>query len=259
MTIQDFSNQFDVLVSSYRRFKNFDDKEMLDSIEFNEFEKSVFLTKAQDEIVLELYQGKNTFLESFEDNEAVRKDLSNLIKTTTVKIPSVEFNEDTYNKLSDNSIIIRLPEDLMLITYEQLQVKGQPDNEDCEGAAPIILEVLPVKQDDYIRSMKNPFRTFNKRRAFRLDIEGITDEGTFYPRVELVTKYSNSSKYQLSYLVRYLSYPTPIILTELPQDAAIKGIVNPTECVLNPLIHDAILDRAVRTALLTKSVKTDNV
>ena len=92
-----------------------------------------------------MYTGKNTFLESFEDNEAVRKDLSNLIKTTTVKIPSVEFNEDTYNKLSNNSIVIRLPEDLMLITYEQLQVKGQPDNEDCEGAAPIILEVLPVK------------------------------------------------------------------------------------------------------------------
>lgn len=259
MTIQDFSNMFDTLLNSYSSVAAFGEDTSKSDIVLDEFEKSVFLTKAQDEIVLELYSGKNPALESFEDNEAIRKDLANLIKTTTVAIPSAEFNEDTYNKLSDNSIIIRLPEDLMLITYEQLQVQGQPDNEDCEGAAPIILEVLPVKQDDYIRSMKNPFRTFNKRRAFRLDIEGITDEGTFYPRVELVTKYSNSSKYQLSYLVRYLSYPTPIILTELPQEVAIKGITNPTECVLNPLIHSAILDRAVRLALLSKSVKTDNV
>ena len=36
MTIQEFSNQFDTLVSSYRRFKDFDNKESLDTIEFDE-------------------------------------------------------------------------------------------------------------------------------------------------------------------------------------------------------------------------------
>jgi hypothetical protein len=46
MTIEEFSENFDTLVSSYRRFKAFDGKEILDSIEFNEYEKSVFLTKA---------------------------------------------------------------------------------------------------------------------------------------------------------------------------------------------------------------------
>jgi len=44
MTNQEFSNEFDTLVNSYRRFKDFDDREILDSIEFNEYEKSVFLT-----------------------------------------------------------------------------------------------------------------------------------------------------------------------------------------------------------------------
>ena len=254
MTTQEFSNAFDALLNSYAYPAINGEQSSRQSIELDEFEKSEFLTKAQDEIVLELYSGKNPSLESFEDNEEVRKDLVELVKTTTIAIPTVGVTEDSYNKVSNNSLIVRLPSNVMLITYEQLTVQGQTGNTDCAGKDPIILEVLPVKQDEYIRSMKNPFRTFNKRRAFRLDIEGITDEGTFYPRVELVTKYSDSEKYQLSYLVRYLAYPTPIILTELPQDLAIKGEVHQKECVLNPLIHNAILDRAVKLALLSKSV-----
>jgi hypothetical protein len=46
MTTEEFSNQFDVLLDSYRRFKDFDKKEELDSIEFNEYEKSLYLTQA---------------------------------------------------------------------------------------------------------------------------------------------------------------------------------------------------------------------
>ena len=37
MTTEEFSNEFDTLVSSYRRFKDFDNQELLDSIEFDEF------------------------------------------------------------------------------------------------------------------------------------------------------------------------------------------------------------------------------
>lgn len=44
MTTEEFSNEFDTLVSSYRRFKDFDNQELLDSIEFDEFEKSFYLT-----------------------------------------------------------------------------------------------------------------------------------------------------------------------------------------------------------------------
>ena len=51
MTLEEFSNGFDTLVNSYRRFKDFDKQEMLDSIEFDEYEKSFYLTKAQEEVV----------------------------------------------------------------------------------------------------------------------------------------------------------------------------------------------------------------
>ena len=61
MNVKEFSDGFDTLVSSYMRFKNFDKKEEIDSIEFDEYEKSLFLTNAQEEIVVNLYNGKNIY------------------------------------------------------------------------------------------------------------------------------------------------------------------------------------------------------
>ena len=46
MSTEEFSNGFDILVDSYRRFKDFDDRMLLDTIEYSEYEKSVYLTKA---------------------------------------------------------------------------------------------------------------------------------------------------------------------------------------------------------------------
>lgn len=80
MTVQEFSDGFDTLVDSYRRFKDFDNKEELDSIDFNEYEKSVYLTKAQYEVVLSLYNGKNVSGDSFEKTEETRRYLSSLVK-----------------------------------------------------------------------------------------------------------------------------------------------------------------------------------
>lgn len=59
MNVTEFSNEFDILLDSYRRFKDFDKQESYDSYDFNEYEKSVFLTKAQEDIIVELYSGKN--------------------------------------------------------------------------------------------------------------------------------------------------------------------------------------------------------
>ena len=46
MTVEEFSEQFDIIVNSYTRFRDFDDRQAQDTIEFDEFEKSVFLTNA---------------------------------------------------------------------------------------------------------------------------------------------------------------------------------------------------------------------
>lgn len=74
MTTEEFSNEFDTLLNSYSNEY---------SINIDEYEKSIFLSHAQEEILLELYNGKNQFEDSFEGTEEIRRYLSNLVKTYT--------------------------------------------------------------------------------------------------------------------------------------------------------------------------------
>ena len=72
MNIKEFSDGFDTLLNSFR---------VLPNIVLDEYEKSVFLTNAQEELIIELYNGKNSFGDSFERTEEVRRYISELVKT----------------------------------------------------------------------------------------------------------------------------------------------------------------------------------
>ena len=58
------------------------------------------------------------------------------------------------------------------------------------------------------------------------------------------------------YKIRYISKPTPIILIDLPNDLSINGLSTKSECTLNPVVHRAILDRAVELAVISKTQLT---
>lgn len=231
MTIEEFSNEFDTLLNSYATINQFGKVENPATIELDEYEKSVFLTKAQEEIVIDLYSGKNPLGDSFEKTEEVRRYLSDLIKTYTTTDKKVG-----YVGLSKTSIFFELPKDLWFITYESA---GLEDSRlGCMNGEEI--SVIPVTQDDYFRISKNPFRGANKRRALRLDIgNGI---------VEIVSEYNIGR-----YLVRYVARPEPIVLTDLPDNLSINEVSTKTECKLNPVIHRAILEKAVQLALISKA------
>ena len=236
MTTEEFSNEFDTLVSSYRRFKDFDNKEGLDSIEFDEYEKSVFLTKAQEELITAYYSGRNSNLYSFEKTEEVRRYLSSLVRT--VKLTP---NESTCacGLITPDAQVFCLPEDVWFITYEAAYLG---DNEDSclSGKA---LDVVPVMQDYFHRVKRNPFRGPNDRRALRLDIAD--------KKVELVSKYPISK-----YLVRYIVKPAPIVLTKL-KDVSVDGYTASQTCELEESLHRPILDLAVRLALQSKGINLE--
>lgn len=234
MTTEEFSNEFDTLLNSYSNTEKFGITHS--TIELDEYEKSVFLTKAQEDVVIDMYNGKNTFGDSFEKTEEIRRYLSSLIKTYTTSTKEI-----TYKGLSKHSVFFKLPEDLWFITYEAVDLKD--DGLGCKSGEDIC--VTPVTQDEYHRIRKNPFRSSNERRALRLDLNEEV--------VEIVSKYNVAS-----YLVRYLSRPNPIILTDLPSDLSINGINKKTECELNPAIHRSILEKAVKLAIISKSINAGN-
>lgn len=217
MTNQEFSNEFDVLYNNIMSNA---------APGLDEYEKSVFLTKAQEDIIIDLYNGKNPFRESFESTEEIRRYLSELNKTyTTIN------KEEGNTGISKYSIFFKLPEDLWFITYESVEFEDK--NLKCSNN--IGIPVIPTTQDSYHRIKENPFRKDNKRRVLRLDSIGNL--------VELISRYNISR-----YFVKYLSKPTPIILSDLDNGLSINGISEKTECKLNSSLHRAILDRAVNLA-----------
>ena len=231
MTTEEFSNEFDTLLNSYSVIDKFSKEENPSTIELDEYEKSVFLTKAQEEIVIDLYNGKNPLGDSFEKTEEIRRYLSDLIKTYTTTE-----KKTNYVGLSKTSIFFELPEDLWFITYESASLEDSRLG--CMNGKEI--SVIPISQDDYFRISSNPFRGSNKRRALRLDnSNGI---------VEIVSEYNIDR-----YLVRYIARPDPIILTDLPDNLSINKVSEKTECKLNPVIHRAILEKAVKLAILSKA------
>ena len=234
MTTEEFSNEFDTILNSYSSSKSFGEANDKVDIVLDEYEKSIFLTKAQEEIVIDLYNGKNSFGDSFEKTEEVRSSLRELIRTYTTST-----KETGYTGLSNKSVFFKLPDDLWFITYEAVNLKDEELG--CMDGASVL--VMPVTQDEYYKIKRNPFRGPNERRAVRLDSNEMV--------VEIVSKYNIDS-----YLVRYLARPRPIILSELPDNLSINGVSDKSECELNPVIHRAILERAANLALVSRGLNT---
>lgn len=236
MTIQEFSNAFDTLLNSYNTQVQFGEQASKREIVLDEYEKSVLLTQAQEEVVVNLYNGRNPYGVSFEGTEELRRYLESLVKT---KIYSVE-DAESNTGVSKTSIFFKLPTDLAFITLEQ--VTYDDDTLGCYNGS--VASVYPVTQDEYEKVKNNPFRGPTKYKVIRLDPGNNL--------VELVSKYDIGE-----YLVRYLSKPNPIILETLPNDLTINGENSWKECELNPILHNTILTRAVQLALQSKGISVD--
>lgn len=235
MTTQEFSDEFDTLLNSYLAKRNFGEQNSLATIELDEYEKSVFLTQAQEQVVLGLYNGRNPIGIGFENTEEIRRSLDFLVKQHIYTDEDVEQN---LRGLSDKSVFYKLPDNLLFITLEQVKFKDLSLR--CYDGS--IANVMPVTQDEYARVRRNPFRGPTKYKVIRLDPGDNT--------VELISKYHIGE-----YLIRYLSKPDPIILTDLPQNLSIGGFNEAMECKLNVLLHRTILERAIQLAYQAKTNK----
>ena len=69
MTNEEFSNAFDTLINSYKHKSEFGDQSSLADVTIDEYEKSIFLTQAQDNIVKSYFtKSLNPNGEGFDDS-----------------------------------------------------------------------------------------------------------------------------------------------------------------------------------------------
>ena len=229
MRLEDFSNGFDTLLNSYSRRGDFGTTDA--DIRLDEYEKSLFLTKAQEELALSLYNGKNPYNESFEQTEELRRYLAPLVEEVTLN--PIETTNGQPLGVESSSKFFTLPEKLWFITYEAVKVSQGK----CEENA--TMDVYPVRQDEYHKIKRNPFRGANDRRALRLDLS----EGN----VEIVCKYN-----VVQYYIRYLRRLKPIILADFGEENPIEGYTEAQECELPDSLHQRILETAVQMAIQSR-------
>lgn len=232
MTTTEFSQEFDIL---YNNIKS------QSAPGLDEYEKSVFLTKAQEEIVKNYFNPtSNKLQQGFDGSEKRQVDFAELIKsaniTTSVPTPG------TYSSIDSRAQMFLLPTDVFIVTNEAVTL-----NDSVEGTTYKAV-VIPLNYREYDRLMTKPYRNPVKRQVWRLmQANAATVAPNGQSIVSEIISKTNTSVTE--YRIRYVKKPQPIVLESLAADGlSVNGITAKTECELNPIIHREILDRAVELA-----------
>lgn len=281
MTIIEFSNQFDILYNNITSNQ---------APGLNEYEKSVFLTKAQDEIVKNYFEASslgNTVKKGFDDTILRQMDFSSLM--TTKEYQDGIIGEST---LDPRAIVYDIPENdnVYIVINESLHLM------DDNGVVKGVRQVVPLSYLEYSRLMLKPFKQPVKNQAWRLITSGkrgelnkIDNNSTVKTRVEIITTNADLNHYtgnmvidlpeknidtsvedlikdinisinepivtNIRYVVRYVRKPRPIILTDLDdiygESLSIDGHTKSNPCELSDIVQEAVLQRAVELAKIS--------
>ena len=283
MSVEEMDNMFDVLYNNITSNQ---------APGLNAYEKSVFLTKGQDEILKNYFNPKskgNNTQEGFDGSVKRQVDFSMLTTVATTSATSYTYSlvtgktdkdgkpvysrtETTVPKSiysytvaydnegnvlkddNDNVLYIRnegtdvsgfgtplfdmrentksitLPSKLMYAINEMVEVTRNDKK--------ILLQVVPVKFDEYSRLMCKPYKRPLKYQAWRLTNNDVVN------KADIVVGPSDTLT---KYTIRYVRRPNPIIVSNL-DGLTIEGKSTATECELDPILHEEILQRAVELA-----------
>lgn len=195
MTVEEFSYQFDV---SLRTFSQ------VGTLALDEYEKSVYLTMAQESLVKQAY-------EQFEKDEQAREVLKPLIKTKNAQMVSLPDGQDVIYFDKYKTSFWSVEDTVWWIVYEQATLYDEC-LADCYNGK--IADIKVARVDELNAMLKNPFLRPNEHKVIRID-----PYGEEKPYMELISKYTVDS-----YRVRYITKPEPIILQDLPDDLSINGV-----------------------------------
>lgn len=234
MTTKEFSLGFDVLY----------DEATKGAPGVSEYEKSVFLTRAQRVVYDDLIEryGKDS-----EADNLLNKKIHPYIAAYDYTIDSLLSTSRTKydnNTTSSKSIFFEVPTDLYRFGHEH--VETQDDN---------FIQVSYLPYHKVTKTIQSPFRNSMRRKSYRVNMFTVDDNGTDRKLVEILYGFKSDP---VRYNIRYFSNIKPIITIDLTSDPnymgfnlSIDGETDITESELHESVHNKILELAVENAMLS--------
>ena len=171
--------------------------------------------------------------------------------------------------IDHRSDLYTFPSDVFIVINESIKTV---DNE--------ILQVIPLRYDEYTRLMSKPFKRPLKNQAWRLINFGNNENNSSTKEVEIILPPNVTVD---EYKIRYIRVPKPIIIGSLDNLTingyyhtsdvyeessssslgssleTINGEVLSTDgCELDPILHEEILQRAVELAKIAWTATGQN-
>lgn len=229
MTNQEFSDEFDVLYNNITSNQ---------APGLDEYEKSVFLTKAQDEVLKAYFDPMlNKTQEGFDGSQRRQIDFSMVTKTSSLT-PALGANFAP----QDNACKVTMPTDILTIINERvkvLRVISVAAGATGPMSRQAFLTVIPIQFSEFDRLMSKPYKRPVKWQAWRV----ISASNSSF-EADLVPAPGDTIQ---EYVIRYIKRPDPIILFDL-DGLSICGKSEVSTCKLDPILHYEILQRAVEMA-----------
>lgn len=213
MTLTEFSNQFDILYNNISSNS---------APGLTEYEKSVFLTQAQDEIILELYRGG---IGAYESSEEVSRYINTLVVTKNI----ITFEEEDLGNIKEYTVNEEefSLSDILFIVRESAIYNDK------------FALVSPTTNNELNIIINNPFRGPSDRKILRLY------------HSNTIKLYGPLLGDLYEYTIHYIPKLDPIILTDLDYDLTIGGLNIETPCSVPECLHNLILNRAVQLATVS--------
>ena len=271
MTRNEFSDMFTTMLNSFNTQAQFGEGSSKIEITLDEYEKSVLLTQAQDIIVKSYFEGRaNPLGEGFDDSTRRQVDFSSLVEVASLSTSA------SSNKFDDRGIMFKLP--LVGATANTCKVLFILNEKiTCEEVTSVSqgtitygnkkdYVVVPISYKEYDREMSKPFAQPLKKQAWRLfqnDSTGYDIDSELILKEYIAKKYKASPSavgdIKVTYKIRYVRRPQPIVLEDMPDGLSIDGISTASDCELNPILHVDILNKAVELAIASRGYNSRSV
>ena len=230
-TVKEWSDAFDVLWNEV--ISNA-------SLSLDEYDKSIFLTKGQEETIKNYFNPKgNKYQDGFDDSAKRQADFATLMKNVSLNVAT------GYDRFDARSTAYQFPDDYFLAINEQFQVSAT-----VSGVQKVFpYTIIPISYAEYNKVMRKPYKYPAKSSVWRLITGKQTVASNEVPIAEIIGIFNppGTGVYKL----RYVRRPKPIILVDLTtvdNTLSINGLTAATTCELPEHIHEEILQRAVELA-----------